>query len=133
MKRTPLRRKTPLRPKPGPAKPRARLAPASAKQAGRLARYKAMLAAWQGRRVCAKCGHRKDLEPHHPFGRGGENLFKVVLLCRLCHACAHEFPDLAYSQGWLQPEYRSMPRPEGFPVPWRAEDLISCPPAQSQP
>ncbi len=37
MKRTPLRRKTPLkaRPKPGPTKPRPKLAQASAKQAGR--------------------------------------------------------------------------------------------------
>lgn len=129
MKRTPLRRKTPLkaRPKPGPAKPRPKLAYASAKQAERLARYHAMVDGWQGPRCCAKCGHKKGLEPHHPFGRGKDNLFRVVLLCHLCHAWTHEFPDLAYSMGWLQPEYRGIRRPEGFPVPWKPTQLISLP------
>lgn len=127
MKRTPLKRKTPLKAKPKPGKPRARLAGASAKQADRLARYHAMVDGWKGPKCCAKCGHKKGLEPHHPFGRGRENLFKVVLLCRLCHACTHEFPDLAYSLGWLQPEYRGVCRPDGFPVPWKPTQLISLP------
>ena len=120
MKRSYLKRKTPLKPKPG-----ARLAPASTKQAARLARYHAMLDGWQGRRVCAKCGHKAGLEPHHPYGRGRENLFRVVLLCHLCHACTHEFPDLAYELGWLQPEYRAFIRPPDFPTPWKPEQLIT--------
>lgn len=127
MKRTPLRRKTPLKAKPGPAKPRPRLAHASAKQTERLARYHGMVERWQGPRCCAKCGHKKGLEPHHPFGRGKDNLFRVVLLCHCCHAWTHEFPDLAYSLGWLQPEYRGVRRPEGFPVPWKPTQLIFLP------
>lgn len=133
MKRTPLRSKTPLRtkPKPGLAKPRPRLAKASGRQAERLARYNNMLLEWKGRWACAKCGHKKGLEPHHPFGRGRENLFRVVLLCRLCHAACHEFPDLAYELGWLQPEYRGTIRPPNFPVPWKPKQLITlCPPAE---
>jgi len=120
MKRTALTRRTPLRPKPS-----ARLAQVSGKQAARLARYHAMVDGWQGRRVCAKCGHRAGLEPHHPWGRGRENLFRVVLLCRLCHAACHEFPDLAFELGWLQPEYRGVIRPPNFPVPWKPEQLIT--------
>jgi len=135
MKRTALIRRTPLRAKPG-----ARLAHASDKRAERLARYKAMLDGWQGRRgcakcghraglephhPCAKCGHRAGLEPHHPYGRGRENLFRVVLLCHLCHACTHEFSDTAYELGWLQPEYRNVLRPPNFPVPWLPKSLIT--------
>jgi hypothetical protein len=124
MKRTPLRRKTPLKAKPKPGKPRPRLAQASAKQAERLARYHAMVDGWQGPKCCAKCGHKQGLEPHHPFGRGRDNLFKVVLLCLLCHAWVHEMPDMAYGMGWLQPEYRGlMPRPH--PIPWKPSHLIT--------
>jgi len=97
----------------------------SDKQAARLARMHAMVDGWQGRRVCAKCGHGAGLEPHHPWGRGRENLFRVVLLCRLCHAACHEFPDLAFELGWLQPEYRGVIRPPNFPVPWKPEQLIT--------
>lgn len=120
MKRTALTRRTPFRAKPG-----ARLAQASDKQAERLARYNEMLLNWQGRWGCSKCGAKAGLEPHHPFGRGRENLFRVVLLCHLCHACTHEFPDLAYELGWLQPEYRGVIRPPNFPVPWKPEQLIT--------
>lgn len=129
MKRTPLRRKTPLKakPKPGPAKPRPRLAHASAKQAERLARYHAMVDAWQGPRCCAFCGLHQNftvLEPHHPFGRGGNNLFKVVLLCSGHHRWVHSYPDNAFAQGWLQPEYRGLtPRPH--PIPWKPSHLIT--------
>ena len=116
-------------------KRKARLAPASAKQAERLARYKAMLADWQGRRVCAFCGlHSRvrfgnallcTLEPHHPYGRGGENLFKVVLLCSSHHHWVHAYPDQAFTLGWLTPEYRGTIRPPNFPVPWKPEQLIT--------
>ena len=112
MKRSPLKRKT-------------RLAPASARQAERLARYNEMLLNWQGRRVCSKCGHKAGLEPHHPFGRGRENLFRVVLLCHLCHACTHEFPDLAFELGWLQCSYRGIPEKPNHPIPWSPESLIT--------
>lgn len=120
MKRTPLKRKTPLRPKPG-----ARLAHASGKQAERLARYHAMVDGWKGERVCAKCGSWACLEPHHPFGRNGENLFRVILLCHTCHEGCHASPDLAYRLGYLQPEYRGVIRPPDFPTPWKTEHLIT--------
>lgn len=123
MKRSALTRRTPLRPKPG-----ARLAPASGKQAARLVRYKTMLDGWQGRRVCAFCGthaHFAKLEPHHPFGRGGDNLFRVVLLCSGHHHWVHEHSDRAYELGWLTPEYKGKIRPPDFPVPWKPEQLIT--------
>ncbi len=123
MKRTALTRRQPLRAKPG-----ARLAPSSAKQAARLARYKAMLADWQGVRRCAWCGECDDfvkLEPHHPFGRSGDNLFRVILLTPTYHRWIHEYPDRAYELGWLQPEYRGVIRPPNFPVPWSPESLIT--------
>jgi hypothetical protein len=106
-------------------KRKARLAPASAKQADRLARYHAMVDGWQGRRVCAKCGAKAGLEPHHPWGRGRENLFRVILLCHTCHEGCHASPDVAYRLGWLQPEYRGVIRPPNFPVPWKLEQLIT--------
>jgi hypothetical protein len=112
MKRSYLKRKT-------------RLAPASGKQAERLERYGAMINGWQGRRVCAKCGHKAGLEHHHPYGRGRENLFRVVLLCYACHRGCHTQADLAYSLGWLQPEYRGFIRSPNFPTPWKSDQLIT--------
>lgn len=112
MKRSQIKRKT-------------RLATASDKQAERLARYNEMLLNWQGKWACAKCGHKAGLEPHHPFGRGRENLFRVVLLCHACHEGCHAQPDLAYRLGWLTPEYRAVIRPPDFPTPWKPEQLIT--------
>lgn len=113
---------------------RSPLSSTSAKQKVRLQRYYTMIQNWQGRRVCAFCGLHADfckLEPHHPYGRGGENLFKVVLLCSSHHHWVHAYPDRAYELGWLQPEYRGTIRPPDFPVPWKPEQLITpCPPAE---
>lgn len=123
MKRSALTRRTPLRAKPG-----ARLAHASGKQAERLARYKAMLDGWQGVRRCAICGTHADfakLEPHHPFGRGGDNLFRVILICSSHHYWIHAYPDRAYELGYLQPEYRGVIRPPDFPTPWKPGQLIT--------
>jgi hypothetical protein len=109
-------------------KRKARLAPASTKQAARLAHYHAMVDSWEGRRVCAFCGLHADfckLEPHHPHGRGGDNLFRVVLLCSSHHHWVHAYPDRAYELGWLQPEYRGTIRPPNFPVPWQAHQMIT--------
>ncbi len=97
----------------------------SAKQKARLERYHAMLQSWPGKRVCSKCGHTVGLEPHHPWGRGRENLFRVVLLCHACHEGCHAQPDQAYAFGWLQPEYRGVIHPPDFPTPWKPEQLIT--------
>jgi hypothetical protein len=120
MKRSPLKRKTPLKAKPG-----ARLAPASTKQADRLARYNEMLLNWQGKWACAKCGHKTGLEPHHPWGRGRENLFRVILLCHTCHEGCHAQPDLAFELGWLQCSYRGIPEKPNHPIPWHPASLIT--------
>lgn len=127
MKRTPLRRKRPLRAKPGPPKPRARLAPASAKQAARLEAYRAMVAEARqaGRDACAKCPAKKQTDFHHPWGRGKDNLFRGIFLCRPCHDAIHASPNEALSLGWLQPAYRGQDQASrDWPRPWEAGALI---------
>lgn len=115
MKRSTLVRKTPLK--------RTSIRRASDKQRGRLAIYRIMLAAArQEVAPCEKCrvifpwGH---LEPHHPFGRGGENLFKVVMVCKPCHSGIHAHANDAFAAGWLQPEYRHRPHDPSHPRPWK--------------
>lgn len=123
MKRSPLKRKTPLKSKPG-----ARLAHASTKQAARLTRYHNMVDSWPHRRTCAFCGIGSNfakLEPHHPYGRGSDNLYRVILLCSSHHQWVHEHPSRAYALGWLQPEYRGVSRPPDFPTPWHPDYLIT--------
>lgn len=100
-------------------KPRQSIARVSKKNAARDREYREWVAiAMHGVRRCAKCRHHKGLEPHHAFGRTADNLFKVVPLCRLCHAWCHEFPNMAFEQGWLQPEYRGVIRQPNHPQPF---------------
>ena len=120
MKRSPLKRSTkPLK--------RSKLAPRSKKQATRIERYKAMLKkharpVW----TCQKSGAKvpaEFIDFHHPYGRTGNNLFKVVALSRDAHDRIHSHPDEAYAQGWLQPEYRGNINNGNHPVPW--DELIT--------
>jgi len=76
--------------------------------------------AMHGLARCERCKKHKagDLQPHHTHGRSGDNLFKVIPLCSTCHAWVHEFPNEAYAEGWLQPEYRNVQRQPNYPQPF---------------
>ena len=89
-------------------KPRKRLRKVAKSNAARDREYREWIKKeMAGRCVCRKCLRTFDsIQPHHPFGRGGDNLFKVIPLCALCHAWVHDNSCAAYDTGWLQPEYR---------------------------
>lgn len=101
-------------------KPRKTLPKVSHRNASRMSRYRAWIKiAMYGLHRCNKCRvPGKALEPHHPYGRSGENLFKVVEVCTDCHADIHRFPNLAYSQGWIQPELKGRVRQPDHPQPF---------------
>lgn len=103
---------------------RTSLRPVSRKRAASLVAYRAMLTGARTERApCELC--RADLpwealEPHHPFGRHGANLLRVVMLCHRCHhERIHGQPAWAHAAGWLQPEFsRKQPDPTR-PRPWQ--------------
>jgi len=100
-------------------KPRQRIKAVAKKNAPRMKEYSEWIKiAMHGVNRCARCHYHKGLEPHHAFGRNAENLFKVVPLCRLCHAWCHEFSNIAYALGWLQPEYKRVHRQPHHPQPF---------------
>ncbi len=68
---------------------------------------------------CARCKKSGvGLEPHHPMGRSGQNLFCVIGLCHDCHEWVHGSPNSALAEGWLQPEYRGLKSDPSYPKPW---------------
>lgn len=115
MKRTPLRRRTPLKRTPlkasGPGLPtRARLKPVSAKRRKRDAVYPSSRRAVYERAEgmcearfagdCAGDGH----QVHHLAGRGGPDphrLDNLLLVCRACHELIHGWPEEAYRLGLM--------------------------------
>jgi hypothetical protein len=131
MKRTPLKRKAPMK-RGNPAtlerdkrswKRSARLAKVSPERKELLTAYfRASEQARANDTTCQRC--RKScmaLDIHHPYGRRSyQNLMRFILLCRACHTWVHDHANEAFLQGWLQPEYKGYPRhPEiTFPEPW---------------
>lgn len=103
-------------------KPRSRIKPVAKRKQSRDAEYRKWVERAMGKVIrCERCHFGRGfarLEPHHPFGRQGENLFKVTPLCSICHAWCHETPNTAYVAGWLQPEYRGVQRQPGHPQPF---------------
>lgn len=96
MKRTALKRKTPLRPMS--AKKKA-MQP-SYRKAYRDAMYAQLEE--KGNTYCEKCLSASMVEPHHTQGRIGENLLIFKLLCGPCHDFIHSNPKIARSEGWLK-------------------------------
>ena len=90
------------------------------KNATRMQKYTAWIKrAMHDKHRCQACGTpNQALEPHHPYGRSGENLFKVVEVCTHCHAGFHRYPNLSYAEGWLQPEYKGVVRQPDHPQPF---------------
>lgn len=52
-------------------------------------------------RVCKISGDAGSMDPHHPLGRVGDNLFNFFMVHRNCHRQIHEFPEHARKEGWL--------------------------------
>lgn len=48
---------------------------------------------------CALCGSSKNLQRHHPAGRG--NILNYFYVCAVCHEKIHAYPDQARKEGWL--------------------------------
>lgn len=91
-------------------KPRQSLRKVGKKLQPKRARYVAWIAeAMKSVDRCGKCGSaHSGLEPHHPYGRSNDNLFKVVAICHACHEWIHANPNEAMDSGWLQPEIRGL-------------------------
>lgn len=104
MKRTPLRRKTPL--KAGkPSLKRTRLNPVSKKRKNQNAEYirvrKTYLLLHP---LCELCSKSIATDIHHKAGRWKERLTDAenfMALCRDCHEHIHKNPAWAYGNGYL--------------------------------
>ena len=111
MKRTPIRRKTPLRAsrpvsKRPPSKPRHRRLPDPSPEFWREQR-EALYARAAGR--CERAGCSLDdngMEAHHRKLRsrgGGHGLENLAALCPACHRWCHEHPQAATEAGFIVP------------------------------
>lgn len=117
MRRTPLKRKTPLRAKkawkPTPALMRrcgalerkSRLSPISARRRKFLTLYAIVRQTMLDVEMkCAICHEAKATEIHHRKGRDGARLIDtryMLAVCRPCHYGIHENPAHALNMGWL--------------------------------
>jgi hypothetical protein len=104
MKRSPLRRKTPL--KGGSSLKRTKLNPVSKKRKKQLNEYHLLRREFLFQNnICAMCKDAKSTDIHHVAGRWQERLNdknKWQPLCRGCHDYIHRNPEWAYAQGWLE-------------------------------
>jgi len=105
MKRTPLKRKTPLK-RGGNGLRKTRLSPVSKARAAGLAVYRALRAFLTPHYTCcARCEQNAWEDLHHPYKRGkGRKLWKllcVMPVCRRCHDEIHSNENQAREDGWL--------------------------------
>lgn len=111
MKKTPLRRKTPLRSKGrGASKPggqirRTRLKPVSDKRRGQKANYLEGRARFLAENpMCQCCGNASATDCHHKTKKDGARLTdweNIMTVCRDCHSRIHRNPEWAYREGFL--------------------------------
>lgn len=100
-------------------KPRKRINPIAKKRLSRHRSYAAWIKAAMIGQRCAFTGcHDLNLEPHHPHGRNGDNLFKVIPCCSAHHRWIHEHPAAAFAAGWLTPAYRGYAPNPNHPQPF---------------
>lgn len=105
MKRTALKRKTPMR-RGGKLKQRS--SKMNVKMAGLRQEYEKMFSRSP---LCECCrvlvelglqsGMRLATEPHHPQGRIGKNIHKFIPVCSDCHRRIHDNPKWAEENGLL--------------------------------
>jgi hypothetical protein len=114
MKKTPLKRKTPLKPSrilQDQSKPksgtltRTKLNKCSVRQSKRLEEYYAAKEEYMKDKVCCEiCGNRRELDLHHKAGRIGKLISDkehFIAICRECHNYIHSHPSEARRNGWL--------------------------------
>lgn len=85
---------------------RTRLRKVSKKQSARLAKYRELVQERIGSMLwdvkCEISGMRGPIEPHHPKGRTGANLFYFKLIHKSLHRQIHENPNWARKMGYLE-------------------------------
>lgn len=100
MKRTPLKRKTPL-------KRGSRLNQVSDRQRERKKAYKIVREDYLFHNLrCERCIKSFASDIHHKKGRIGDNLFDhttFMAVCRPCHAYIEAHPAEAKAKGWMRP------------------------------
>lgn len=102
MKRSPLKRTTPLRSRS--RLKRTPLKQTSKRQAKALREYRRLRAAYMAdHSVCESCGTQPATDLHHKAGRGA-NLCRTetfMATCRQCHNAIHSNPSIARIKGHL--------------------------------
>ncbi len=105
MKRTEIKRKTPM--KPGPPPKRTPLRPTPREEPSDLRDSKREVKSRSGG-VCEAKGPTCSSKPthvHHIKGRGFKGCHDPSLLlhvCRQCHEFIHAHPTISYRAGWMQ-------------------------------
>jgi HNH endonuclease len=92
MKRTPLKRRTPLRP----------VSKKRAKQNGEYSKLKRQLI--KDFSICEICWSTRAVDVHHRHGREGLRLLDIhdwIFVCRDCHRMIHDHPQAARDAGLL--------------------------------
>lgn len=65
--------------------------------------------------------HRDTCDPHHPFGRSGNKVLAFVWVQKAMHNLIHDNGQWARRVGWLHPPFWGMPLNDGWPRPWPEE------------
>lgn len=109
MKRSPLKRRTPL-------KGKRRLRRASPKRQSEYKQYTQVRNAYLIiNPVCQRCKKAKATDIHHKAGRVGKWLCLdkyFAALCRPCHDYCHANPVAARKQGWIIDTFHVLQRPD---------------------
>lgn len=95
MKKSPLKRKSKLKPMSEAKKTWHRLYNEKKQKAHMV-------------QACAACAFpaiKWEMEPHHPKGRQGARIMCYVWLCGTCHQWIHDNGKLARERGMLLPEF----------------------------
>lgn len=110
MKKSPLKRYTPLKSGGNQLKRSGRLRNASSKRQREYKEYsKAKKAYLALHPKCERCKNKKSDDIHHKAGRVGQWLCRYeyfAAVCRQCHNEIHENGVLARKQGWIIDTFR---------------------------
>lgn len=130
MKRTPLKRKTPLRSK-GATLKRSKLKHKSDQRKDWTALYEAAKAegsVWVRPVDCRYVlQHKAALEPHHIHGRVGAKILAFLWITPQLHKYIHDHSQWARRTGWLTSLYEGKLKMDGRPIPWAADDEEAFP------
>jgi len=109
MKRSPLKRRTPL-------KSKGRLRNASSKRQREYKKYTQVRNAYLALHpICERCKESKATDIHHKAGRVGKWLCLdeyFAALCRSCHGEIHENGVAARKQGWIIDTFHVLQHPD---------------------